>query len=122
MSTKSPIRVSIVIVVFLCSPPLAAPQDASATPAGTQPIADTPFQLILPREHLLKDWYWARTWLEDRGITPTVTFVTDALGNPTGGKRQNFTAFNNVGVDLAFNLEKLYRVNGGSFELSTSYR
>ena len=60
-----------------------------------------------------------RSWLEDHGITPTVTFVTDALGNPTGGKRQSFTAFSNLGVDLQFDLEKLYGPKGGSFEIST---
>lgn len=122
MSTKSQIRVSIVIVVIFCSPALARAQDNSQAPGGTRPIADTPFQLILPSQHLLGDWYGMRSWLEDHGITPTVTFVTDALGNPTGGKRQSFTAFNNLGVDLLFNLEKLYGPNGGSLEISTSYR
>jgi porin len=63
-----------------------------------------------------------RSWLEDRGITPTVTFVTDALGNPTGGERQGFTGFSNLDVDLRFDLEKLHGPEGGSFELSTSYR
>src|ERR1044071_9562190 len=108
MSAKSHISVTIVIVVFLCSLALAGAQAASPPPAGRRPIADTPFQLILPSEHLLGDWYGTRSWLEDHGITPTLTFVTDALGNPTGGKRQSFTAFNNLGVDLLFNLEKLY--------------
>ena len=76
--------------VFLCSPALACAQDDSqAAPAGTRPIADTPFQLILPSEHLLGDWYGMRSWLEDHGITPTLTFVTDALGNPSGGKQQS---------------------------------
>jgi len=60
MSTKSQTRVSIVIVVFLCSPALARAQDASQAPAGTRPIADTPFQLSLPSEHLLGDWYGMR--------------------------------------------------------------
>jgi porin len=122
MSTKSQTRVFIVIVVLLCSPGLARAQDASQAPGGTRPIADTPFQLILPREHLLGDWYGMRRWLEDHGITPTLTFVTDALGNPTGGQQQSFTAFSNLGVDLRFDLEKLYGPKGGSFEFSTSYR
>jgi len=122
MSTKSQTRVSIVIVVLLCSAALAQAQDASQAPAGTRPLADTPFQLILPTEHLLGDWYGMRGWLEDHGITPTLTFVTDALGNPTGGQRQGFTGFSNLGVDLQFDLEKLYGPKGGSFELSTSYR
>src|SRR5512146_368463 len=120
MSTKSQTRVFI--VVLLCSPGLARAQDASQAPGGTRPIADTPFQLILPREHLLGDWYGMRRWLEDHGITPSLTFVTDALGNPTGGQRQSFTAFSNLGVDLRCDLEKLYGPMGGSFEFSTSYR
>jgi porin len=122
MSTKSQIRVSIVIVVFLCSPALAAAQDVSPPPAGTRPIADTPFQLMLPSGRLLGDWYGMRSWLEDHGITPTLTFVTDALGNPTGGMRRGFTAFNNLGVDMQFDLAKLHGPKGGSFEISTSYR
>jgi porin len=101
---------------------VARAEDATQAPAGTRSVADTPFQLILPREHLLGDWYGMRSLLEDHGITPTLTFVTDALGNPSGGKRQSFTAFNNLGVDLQFDLEKLYGPKGGSFELSTSYR
>jgi porin len=101
---------------------VACAQDDSHAPAGTRSLADTPFQLILQSEHLLGDWYGMRSWLEDHGITPSVTFVTDALGNPSGGKRQSFTAFNNLGVNLDFDLEKLYGPKGGSFELSTSYR
>src|SRR4029077_12001155 len=100
MSTKSQTRVSIVIVVLLCSAALAQAQDASQAPAGTRPLADTPFQLILPSEHLLGDWYGMRGWLEDHGITPTLTFVTDALGNPTGGQRQGFTGFSNLAANL----------------------
>ena len=100
MSTKSQTRVSIVIVVLLCSAALAQAQDASQAPAGTRPLADTPFQLILPTEHLLGDWYGTRGWLEDHGITPTLTFVTDALGNPTGGQRQGFTGFSNLAANL----------------------
>src|SRR4029077_16458718 len=101
---------------------VACAQDDSQAPAGTRSLADTPFQLILPSDHLLGDWYGMRSWLEDHGITPSLTFVTDALGNPRGGKRQSFTAFNNLAVDLQFDLEKLYGPKGGSFELSTSYR
>jgi porin len=63
-----------------------------------------------------------RTWLEEHGITPTLTLLTDALGNPTGGQRQGFAAGNNLGLDLNFDLEKLAGPKGGSFELSMSER
>ena len=55
-----------------------------------------------------RDWAGARPWLEERGITPTVTFVMDALGNPTGGMQQGFRQASNLGVDLRFDLQKLF--------------
>ena len=77
---------SIVIVILCCSGLSPFPgYDAGRRHALLGPL---PFQLILPSEHLLGDWYGMRTWLEDHGITPTLTFVTDALGNPSGGKGQ----------------------------------
>jgi porin len=97
-------------------------EDNTEASAGTRSLTATPFQLILPREHLLGDWYGTRTWLEERGITPTWTFVTDSLGNPTGGREQGFTTANNVGLDLNFDLEKLGVLEGGSFLFSMSYR
>ena len=116
------VRVSIVIVILCCSAALARSQDISEAPAGTRSLGPLPFQLILPREHLLGDWYGTRTWLEDQGIVPTLTFVTDSLGNPSGGKEQGFTTADNVGLDLNFDLEKLCGLEGGSFLLSMSYR
>ena len=116
------VRVSIVIVILCCSAAVARSQDSNEAPAGTRSLGPLPFQLILPREHLLGDWYGTRTWLEERGVTPTLTFVTDSLGNPSGGKEQGFTTANNVGLDLNFDLEKLCGLEGGSFLLSMSYR
>lgn len=116
------VRVSIVIVILCYSAAVARSQDITEAPAGTRDLAPSPFKLVLPREHLLGDWYGTRTWLEDWGIVPTLTFVTDSLGNPSGGKDQGFTTANNVGLDLNFDLEKLCGLEGGSFLLSMSYR
>ena len=116
------VRVSIVIVILCCSVAVVRSEDIDEASAGTRSLGPLPFQLILPREHLLGDWYGTRTWLEDQGIVPTLTFVTDSLGNPSGGKEQGFTTANNVGLDLNFDLEKLCGLEGGSFLLSMSYR
>jgi len=110
----------MVMVVLLCSIGAARAQDVEV-PAGQRSLA-LPFQLALPRDHLFGDWYGARTRLDDRGIDPTFTFVTDSLGNPTGGTRQGFTTANNLGLDLNFDLEKLVGLEGGSFLFSMSYR
>jgi porin len=86
------------------------------------PVDLHPFQLILPRAHLLGDWFGFRTNLEDHGITPTLTFVTDLAGNPVGGKSQGFTEADNLGLDLLFDLHKLIGLEGGSFLVSISQR
>src|SRR5262247_4155383 len=123
MSTQSQTHVSIVIVVLLCSAAVARAEDAYQAPAGVRTLSPTtPFQLILPSEHLLGDWYGVRPWLEERGFTPTFTFVTDALGNPSGGMRHGFTGFSNVAFSLVTDLEKLYGPKGAAFEFATSYR
>jgi len=97
-------------------------EDVTEESAGTRSLDPSPFQLLLPRDHLMGDWYGTRTWLEDRGIVPTLTFVTDSLGNPSGGKEQGFTTANDLGLDLNFDLEKLRVLEGASFLLSMSYR
>jgi len=94
----------------------------SSAPAGSRNLADTPFRLLLPQGHLFGDWAGARPWLEEHGVTPTVTFVMDALGNPTGGMQQGFRQASNLGVDLQFDLQKLVGLTGGSFEISFSER
>src|SRR5690242_13257473 len=107
----SRLRVVVAMVVILGWAAVAhteeAPQPARA-PAGTRTLADTPFQLVLPQGHLFGDWAGTRPWLEERGITPTLTFVMDALGNPTGGMQQGFTQASNLNVDLRFDLQKLF--------------
>jgi porin len=119
---KSQISVSIAIFILSCPAGPTRSEDVTEASSGTRSLSPLPFELILPREHLLGDWYGTRTWLEDQGIVPTLTFVTDSLGNPSGGNEQGFTTANNVGLDLNFDLEKLCGLEGGSFLLSMSYR
>jgi porin len=122
LSTRSRRCVAVAILALLGRATAARAQDTSQAPAGTRALADTPFQLTLPRQHLLSDRCGVRSRLEEHGITPTLTFLTDALGNPTGGRRQGFRAGNNLGLDLNFDLEKLHGPKGGSFQLSMSER
>ena len=71
------------------------------------PVSVRPFQLTLPRAHLLEDWLGLLSRAEDLGISPTLTFVTDIAGNVTGGKNQGVTHADNLGLDLSFDLNKL---------------
>src|SRR5438034_1825113 len=115
-------RVGVAVLVILGWVAVAHAEDAPPAPAGTRSLADTPVQLVLPPGHLLGDWLGARTWLEDHGVYPSVTFVTEALGNPTGGMQQGFRGASNLGLDLIVDLGKLYGPAGGSFEISFSER
>jgi porin len=122
MHKKSRTRLPILIVILFCLAARTRGEDVTEAPAGTRALTTTPIELILPREHLLGDWFTTRTWLEDHGITPTLTFVTDSLGNPIGGKEQGFTTANDVEFDLDFDLDTLGSLKGGSFLFSMSYQ
>jgi hypothetical protein len=122
MRTKSQTCIRIVIVIVCCWAARTRSEDNTEALPGTRSLTATPFQLILPRDHLLGDWFGTRVWLEDHGITPVLTFVSDALGNPTGGMEQGFTAANNLDLEVNFDLKKLAGIKGGSFLISTSYR
>lgn len=115
-------RIVVAAVVVLGWAALAGAEEAPTPPAATRALSDTPFQLVLPREHLLGDWAGVRTWLEDHGVTPTLTLVTDALGNPIGGARHGFRGASNLGLDLRFDLDRLVGLTGGSFDVSFSER
>src|SRR5262252_7354506 len=122
MRTKSQICIRILIVTICFWAARTRSDDVAEASAGTRSLDPSPFQLVLLRDHLMGDWDGTRPWLEDRGIVPTLTFVTDSLGNPTGGREQGFTTANDLGLELDFDLEKLGVVQGASFVLSMSYR
>jgi porin len=109
-------------LLMLATAAVAAAEEVTNPPASTRPLAPTPFRLVLPHAHFLGDWLGTRTWLENNGVTPTVTFVTDALGNPAGGRQQGFTATNNLGVDVLFDLHRIFALSGASFEVAFSER
>jgi len=76
----------------------------------------------LPVDHLLGDWWGLLPRLEDNGITPTLNFVSDMMGNPVGGMRQGFTEADNVGFNAVFDLEKRCGIEGGTSLYSMSQR
>ena len=86
--------------------------------ASSVPPNLRPFQLVLPRARLLGDWSGLRPNLEDRGFTPTLTFVSagdeatmdltlhGVAGNVTGGKNQGVSEADDLGLNLLSDLEK----------------
>jgi porin len=108
----------LTLVFFLWSQTVGAQEKIDSE----TPVSLRPFQLILPRDHLFGDWYGLRSTLEEAGISPTFTFVTDIAGNPVGGRDQGVTHADNLGLDLLFDLDKLVGLKGGSFLVSMSQR
>ena len=91
--------------------------DTAQIPANVRP-----FQLSLTRAHLLGDWAGLRPKMDDFGITPALTYVSDIAGNPSGGKSQGVAYADNIGLSLVFDLDKLVGLDGGSFLVSMSQR
>jgi porin len=90
-----------------------------------EPASERNFEsdvLVLPVDHLLGDWCGWRTMFEDDGITPSVTFVSDMLGNPVGGREQGFAEADNLGLNVVVDMEKRYGMRGGHFLVSMSQR
>jgi porin len=94
----------------------------SSSDMAQVPANARPFQLALTRAHLLDDWGGLRTRMEDFGITPTLTYVSDIAGNPSGGKSQGVAYADNIGLSLLFDLDKLAGLDGSSFLVSLSQR
>jgi porin len=109
------------VAALVVSPAWGPADDGVGAPAGT-PVDTRPFQLTLPNGHLLDDWWGARTRMEEAGIKPTLTFVTNLAWNPTGGREQGSTAASNLGLDVLFDLDKLASVKGGSVLVQVSQR
>ncbi len=59
-----------------------------------------------------KDWAGLRTYLDERGIKPTVSYTTQPMGNPSGGQSQGFTYAATLQGSLFVDLSKLIGVPG----------
>jgi hypothetical protein len=92
------------------------------TPPTSAASAYQPFQLIPTSGNLFGDWFGARTYLEEKGITTSLSFVTNLAGNVNGGRDQGFTHADNLGLDFHFDLETILGLEGASFLLNMSQR
>jgi len=63
---SSRMLVLITILLSIGWPTIACAQVTRRVSPGTRSLATTPFQLVLPAEHLLGDWLGLRSSLEDR--------------------------------------------------------
>jgi carbohydrate-selective porin OprB len=69
------------------------------------------------QKYLLGDWCGARTELAGEGIKPLAIFITDPFVNASGGRRQGFSEYDLLGLDLLVDTDKLYGWPGGEFRI-----
>jgi porin len=107
------------------APPLRSETVGAQNPAE---YPDHLFQEPFPRpvnqttndfreKYFFGDWLGVRSELADRGIKPLVLFITDPFGNVTGGRRQGFSEYDLLGVDLLLETDKLLCWSGGEFHV-----
>ena len=70
------------------------------------------------QHYLLGDWMGARTKLWEHGVKPKFLLISDAYGNPYGGKEQGFTSYSMFCADLKLDTEKLVNLPGGEFHIA----
>ena len=78
-----------------------------------------PFDAI--KETLTQDWAGYRTELMSLGITWTLSYTAQFVGNPSGGQSQGFTYAGTLEALIAWDLHKLLGIPGLSFNVESSY-
>ena len=63
-------------------------------------------EVELAQQYMAGSWGGLRNRLLNAGLTVTMTYTTDLLGNPIGGTHHGFRYTGDFGLDLAFDLEK----------------
>jgi porin len=79
------------------------------------PVAETSEDFR--EKYLFGDWLGARSELAAEGIKPLVLFITDPFVNAAGGRRQGFSEYDLLGLDVIADLDKLLGWPGGEFRV-----
>jgi porin len=68
------------------------------------------------------DWFGARTWLAERGVTVRGGYAMEFMANPIGGRQQGETYVHNVSLEANFDLDRLLGVPDTTFRIGGSQR
>ena len=63
-------------------------------------------EVELGQQYMTGSWGGLRNRLSNAGLTATMTYTTDLLGNPIGGTHHGFRYTGDFGIDLTCDLEK----------------
>ncbi len=73
------------------------------------------------KETLTRDWAGFRTDLANLGITPTLSYAAQFMGNPSGGQDQGSAYAGQLNGSINWDLHKLLRVPGLSVYVSATW-
>ena len=73
-------------------------------------------------KHMSGDWAGQRSTLATWGIVPTLTYVSNLLGNVSGGQARKVAYDDNIGLDVDVDGEKMAHWHGLTFHVSGSLR
>lgn len=125
MSSRALVVAVCIATALLAGSAVPAAADVAGVP-GMAPFSffhDEAAALAgLDRAFLTGDWGGLRTRLLDLGITPTLTFVTDVLGNPVGGRHRAVRESDELALSLTADLDRLAGWAGARLHLSFSMR
>jgi porin len=66
-------------------------------------------------------WFGVRDTMSQFGITPTITYVADLLGNPVGGRRRGAAYAGQLNADVSVDLGRLAGLQGLTFDISGNW-
>jgi len=81
--------------------------------------AGRPFDFI--KDTLTEDWAGFRNELNRLGITPTASYTTQLMGNPSGGQSRGFTYAGTLQASIFWDLDKLLHIPGLSFNVGGAW-
>ena len=100
-------------------PDQAGPIFPDAPPLAEKPERDGPSATAAAapaQPHLFGDWLGARTWLEDKGIKPTASYIWFPAANLNGGTRQTLEQAGQFSASLAFDMDRIAGIKGGTIQ------
>ena len=102
------------------NPPSSVRCPSPADPYKSQfECAGRSFDFI--EETMTKDWAGLRTELNRLGITPTASYTMQLMGNPSGGQSRGFTYAGTLQASIFWDLDKLLRLPGLSFDIGGAW-
>jgi porin len=106
----------IFAAIVLLTTTLAYGQNTSENKSAANP--DPPADPPAVRNYLFGDWDGARTRLAQEGVTFDFYYVSDFLGNATGGKSQSFTDWGRIRGTVDIDIGKLTETNAPTFHVT----